>query len=321
MLGGEWAGTAVIEIAQAAGLRLVPSDKRNPTITTTRGVGELIRAALDLKPTRILVGCGDSGTNDGGAGAVQALGARLLDRQSRDIDRGGGALRYLEKIILDDLDPRLKHTVIEVACNWAITFDDVTQKFSLQKGANREQMQILEAGLDRFAQVVERDLGCNIRGQPGSGASGGLAAGLAAIISARLRPRFEVLLPYLEFDRLLMQADLVITAEGCIDAQTCPGKVPAEVARRAAAREIPVIVLAGTIDDGAQRCLDAGIESYESILAKPCTLAEAIENTPKLLEAAAERLGRTISVGLMMRQTFIHQNPQQAPGTHSVCHF
>lgn len=302
MLGEEFAGepTAVLEMAAAAGLHLVPRDVRDPLVTTTRGVGELITAALDAGATRILVGCGDSGTNDGGAGMAQALGVRLLDASGEDLPGGGGELARLEKIDMGSLDPRIRQTTIDVACNITNILtgpDGVARVYGPQKGASDETVEALATALDRYAEVVARDVGVDVALAPGSGASGGLGAGLSALLGATLYPRFEIVTQYLEFDSLLAEADLVITAEGAIDRQTSRGKVPSEVARRAAARDVPVIALCGTVGKGVHEAVDAGLDAWASILTRPCTLDEALENAREQLIASAEQTMRLLLVG------------------------
>ncbi|MDG4864800.1 glycerate kinase, partial [Streptomyces sp. T-3] len=225
--------TAVVEMAAVAGLSLVPHTLRDPGTTTTYGVGELIRAALDTGVRRILVGCGDSGTSDGGAGALQALGARLLTADGKELPYGGAQLTRLDRIDTTGLDPRLKDVELLVACNpFNILCGErgVARVFGPQKGATPEQVEQLSAGLEHWAYVLERDLGCttDLRSGSGTGASGGLGAGLAAL-GAVLKPRFEVLLDHLNLDARLARADLVLTAEGALDFQTPRGKVPAEV--------------------------------------------------------------------------------------------
>ncbi|MET0190707.1 MAG: glycerate kinase, partial [Pseudonocardia sediminis] len=176
MLAGEDAPTAVLEMAAAAGLRHVPAARRDPLATTTRGVGELISAALDAGATRLLVGCGDSGTNDGGAGMASALGVRLLDEHGAGIGEGGGALTDLASIDLSGLDPRVRTTRIDVACNWTNVLTGpagVARVYGPQKGASAETVERLEAGLERYTEVIARDVGVDVRSAPGSGASGG----------------------------------------------------------------------------------------------------------------------------------------------------
>jgi glycerate kinase len=187
--------TAVIEMAAAAGLSLVPAAKRNPLLTTTFGVGELIRHALDAGARTILVGCGDSGTNDGGAGMAQALGVRLTNRQGAEIGRGGQALLSLARIDVSGRDPRIGRTKIEVICNPNNVLcgtHGVARVFGRQKGASDDAIEQLARALDRYAEVLERDLGAALRDVPGSGASGGLGAGLAALLGAALVPRSEM---------------------------------------------------------------------------------------------------------------------------------
>ncbi len=299
-LGGGGKRTAVLEMAAAAGLRLVPQDCRNPLITTTFGVGELIRAALDAGAERILVGCGDSGTNDGGAGAAQALGVRLLDAQGHELGPGGGELARLCHIDLSGCHPRLAQVEIDVACNWHNVLcgpKGVARVFGPQKGASQEVVSQMAAALDWYADVIEAELGVDIRYMPGSGASGGLGTGLYALLGATLHPRYDIVMQYLKLDHLMETADLVVTAEGAIDYQTPWGKIPTEVARRAKKYHLPVIALAGTIGQGAEQNYHYGIDAIESILETPCSLDEAIFQAEELLTRAAERCGRLLTMG------------------------
>jgi glycerate 2-kinase len=304
-LGGRAQKTAVIEMAAAAGLRLVPRERRNPMLTTSHGVGELIRAALDAGAQRILLGCGDSGINDGGAGMAQALGARLLDDQGQPIGHGGGELGRLKLIDLSRLDPRLKTVKIDAAVNWhnaLLGERGVARVFGPQKGATPAQVTELEAALEGYAYLIQQTTGCDIGAMPGAGASGGLGAGIAGLLGGRLHPRYEIVMQYLELDRLIEQADLIITAEGSLDGQTPYGKIPAEVAQRAKRHGLPVIALAGTIGKGVRINLDHGIDAFASILKRPCTLEDAIANAGKLLVRAAEDALRMVSVGMSLRQ-------------------
>jgi len=299
-LGGSDRKTAVLEMAAAAGLRLVPPDARNPLVTTTYGVGELIKAALDRGAERILIGCGDSGTNDGGAGMAQALGVRLLDASGQELGQGGGELSKLHSIDISDRDPRLEAVQIDVACNWHNVLcgsKGVARVFGPQKGASPEVVQQLAMALDRYAEVIEREFNLDVRHLPGSGASGGLGTGLRALIGAKLHPRYDIVMQYLELDTLLLETDLVITAEGSIDFQTPRGKIPVEVAQRAKRHGLPVIAIAGTIGQDARVNFDYGIDAFSTILKEPCSLPEAIENAPDLLVYATERVMRLIQVG------------------------
>jgi glycerate kinase len=302
-LGASNAKTAVIEIAAAAGLRLVPRDRRDPTLTTSFGVGELIRAALDAGAERILIGCGDSGTNDGGAGMAQALGVRLLDERGADLAWGGGELCRLARIDCTGLDPRIKHTPIDVAVNWhnvLLGERGVSRVFGPQKGATPHQVELLENGLETYAKRIFEVTGRCIGHQPGSGASDGLGAGMMAFLGAALHPRFNVVMQYLKFEMLLRQADLVITAEGSLDADSRYGKVPCEVARYAKERGVPVIALAGTIGKDAADTLKDGIDAFASIIDHPCTLDEAIGGAAKLLVSTTANALRMVSVGIQI---------------------
>jgi glycerate 2-kinase len=300
MLGGAARPTAVIEMAAAAGLRLVPRDRRNPMLTTSYGVGELIRAALDQGAERILIGCGDSGINDGGAGMAQALGVRLLDQNGLELDRGGGALGRLAKIDMSGCDPRLATVKIDAAVNWhniLLGERGVARVFGPQKGATPQQVEALEQALMVFANRITSDLGLDIAFAHGSGASGGLGAGLIAFAGAELHPRYDIVCRYLELDSLIDQADLVLTAEGSLDGQTPYGKIPCEVGRRARARNVPVVALAGTIGDGVRATFDHGIDAFASIIKRPCSLEQAITDAKKLTTRAAEDAIRMVLVG------------------------
>ncbi|MCG8562873.1 MAG: glycerate kinase [Hyphomicrobiales bacterium] len=318
-LGGAESRTAVIEMAAAAGLSLVPRDARDPTRTTSTGVGELIRAALDAGAERILLGCGDSGINDGGAGMAQALGARLLDAEGREIGFGGGALARLARIDTSGLDKRLKQVRIDVAVNWSNVLlgpRGVARVFGPQKGATPEQVEALEAGLETYAARISETFGLDIGHAPGSGASGGLGTGLVAFTGATLHPRFDIVMQYLAFDDALGAADLLITAEGALDGQSPHGKVPCEVARRAREAGVPTIALAGTIGKGVTDTFASGIDAFACIIKRPCSLDEAIEKGEKFLRRAAEDAVRMILVGLKMpRRAAVRMSaPEAHPG-------
>ena len=303
LLGGGGTPTAMVELAAAAGLKLVPRDRRDPGRTTTRGVGELIVAALDGGARKIVVGCGDSGVNDGGAGLVQALGARLLASDGAEIEPGGINLARLARIDPAGLDPRLGEVEIEVACNIRNVLtgpQGVARVFGPQKGASPEDVEALAAGLDNYAAVIERDLGIDVREMPGGGASGGVGAGLHALLGATLRSRFEALLPLFELDRHMAEADLVITAEGGLDSKTPRGKIPAEIGERGKAAGLPVIVLAGTIGEGAEVVLRHGVCSYFSTVGAPETLEEAMARAHEEVALVAEHVLRTFLAGVKL---------------------
>lgn len=295
---------AVLEMAAAAGLRLVPLDQRDPGKTSSYGVGELIRAALDAGAERILIGCGDSGINDGGAGMAQALGIQLLDEEGKELKQGGYCLRELKHIDFSNQDPRLKAVSIDVACNWNNVLCGpfgVARVFGPQKGASSEAVEQLAAALDHYADIIHQQMNLDVRTLPGSGASGGLGTGLFALLGATLHPRFDIILKYLDLDALLNQVDLVITAEGGLDALTPLNKVPAEVATRAKRLGLPVIALAGTVGRDARINLEFGIDAYVSILERPCGLQEAFDEGRDLLIRASEQAMRMILVGYRLK--------------------
>ncbi|MGH3651932.1 glycerate kinase family protein [Glutamicibacter sp.] len=313
MLGGEAAGTAVVEMAAAAGLRLVPRDQRDPGTTTSYGVGELIAAAIDAGASKILVGCGDSGTSDGGMGALQALGARILDAKGHEVKAGGNYLGRVDRLDLSALHPALAAGNVQITMalnphNVLTGPRGVARVFGPQKGATADQVEAMSAGFERWASILRRDALESSRSidfalAPGTGASGGLGAGLAAV-GAVLLPRFEAILDSglagIDLDSMLRGADLVITAEGAIDFQTPKGKVPAEVARRASLHGVPVVALAGTLGRGCRDVHDIGIDAIASIMPIPMTLQEAVDDGERLLIEAAERFMRTIILGASM---------------------
>lgn len=294
--------TAVIEMAAVAGLRLVPTNQRNPLKTTTYGVGELITAALDANVDNILIGCGDSGTSDGGAGMAQALGVQFFDeRDQLVLVNGGEGLMKATSIDTRNLDPRLKEVTIDVACNWTNILcgeKGVAHVFGPQKGATSEQVEQLATGLEHYADLIQEAIGVDVRSLPGSGASGGLGAGLIAFTGAQLYPRFDIIMNYINIEEKISTADIVFTAEGSLDFQTPNGKIPSEVARIAKQNNVPVIAITGTIGKGAAVNYDAGIDAYCSIIQKPTTLENAMKKAPLWIEESTESVFRQVSIGL-----------------------
>lgn len=297
--------TAVIEMAAAAGLSLVPPKCRNPGVTTTYGVGELILAAMNAGARRILIGCGDSGTCDGGAGMLQALGACLLDEDGIPLPtaKGGESLMRLASIDLSAVDPRIKKTTVDVAVNWHNVLcgpHGVVAVYGPQKGASPEQTHRLSLAMGVFSRVAGSLLGDeNVSLAPGGGGSGGLATGLR-LLGATLRPRFEVVMEYIALDELFDGCDLIVTAEGGIDDQTPRGKIPGEVARRAKKHNLPVIAIAGTIGPGARVNYDFGIDAFTCILQRPTTLNDAVSEAERLTRESAESVMRIVAVGRML---------------------
>jgi glycerate kinase len=289
--------TAVIEMAAASGLPLVPAEKRNPRTTTTYGTGELMRAALDRGLRQIIIGIGGSATNDGGMGMARAFGARFLDADGKELPDGGAALARLQTIDLSELDPRLAETRITVACdvdNPLCGPRGASAVFGPQKGATPEIVAELDAALAHFAVVARQATGRAVAELPGAGAAGGLGAGLMFFTPARLRPGVEIVLEAVGFAEVVMNADFVITGEGRTDFQTAYGKAPVGVAKVAKQFGVPVFCLSGGLGDGADDVLAQGIDAVVSICDRPLTLEVCMKEGAALIESAAARLCRII---------------------------
>ncbi|WP_175637873.1 glycerate kinase [Metabacillus schmidteae] len=291
--------TAVIEMAAASGLHLVPIEQRNPLVTTTRGTGELILTALDLGIEHIIIGIGGSATNDGGAGMVQVLGGRLLDGNGDDIEAGGGALSKIVSIDLTGLDQRLKKVRIEVACdvdNPLTGPRGASAIFGPQKGATPEMVQLLDQNLTHFADVVEASTGKSFRTIEGAGAAGGLGASLAAFLNAELKRGIQIVLDAVNFADVVKDADLVITGEGKIDHQTIYGKTPIGVAKAAKKYGVPVIGIAGSLSQGCDVVYEHGIDSLFSIVPGVTTLSDAFEHAAVYMEMTARNIAATMKI-------------------------
>lgn len=242
--------TVVIEMAEASGLGLLDGSAPAPLTATTYGTGELIRAALDAGAREVVLGIGGSATTDGGAGMAQALGARLLDRHGAELETGGAILRELTRIDVSGFDPRVAATRVTVACdvsNPLVGPHGAAAVYGPQKGATPHDVEVLDAALTRYAEIVRRDLGVDVAQTPGAGAAGGLGAGAIAFLRADLASGVELLLETVGFADALVGADLVITGEGSLDEQSLSGKAPVGVAGAAAAVGIPAIALCGRV--------------------------------------------------------------------------
>lgn len=297
LLGGR-TGEAVLEMAAASGLPLVPPGRRNPLHTTTYGTGELMRAALDAGARRILIGIGGSATTDGGAGAAQACGIRFLDASGEPITTplAGARLADVHAIDASGRDPRLSHVRIDVACdvdNPLCGPGGAAAVYGPQKGATPEQVEILDRNLARFAETIRRDLGCDILNIPGAGAAGGLGAGLIAFFGGRQSRGIELVMEATRLTDRIRGADLVITGEGRLDRQSMMGKVVAGVGGAARAAGVRAVALVGCLGDGADESL-AVLQSYQAIAPPDMPLPEAMRRTSELLEQAAARLAATL---------------------------
>jgi glycerate kinase len=292
--------TAVIEMALASGLALVPQRRRNPRVTTTAGTGEILKEAMDRGYTRVIVGLGGSATNDGGAGMATALGARFLDSEGRPLPPGGSALARLDRIETQGLHPALGQATIIAATDVTNPLcgpDGASAVFGPQKGANPEMVQELDAALANFARVVARDLHRDVSEEPGAGAAGGLGAGLMAFAGATLQSGIDMVCEVLQFDALLQGADLVITGEGRADRSTIFNKAPAGVARHAQAHGVPTVLLAGSLGSGYEELYDHGLAAVVCIADRPMSFDVSLSRSAELLESAAERTLRLILAG------------------------
>ena len=293
-------GVAVIEMAQASGLARLPAGAGNPLATTTFGTGELICDALKRGAGHLVLGLGGSATNDCGLGAAAALGLRFTDKAGRSLLPVGGSLGQVAAIDRTGLNPGLKGVRLEVMCDVANPLlgpRGATRVFGPQKGATAEQVESLEAGMAHMAEVILRETGRDVGSMPGGGAAGGLAAGLAGFFGAVLRPGTDVVLDLLGFDRLIEGTSLVLTAEGSLDEQTLAGKAPAGVARRSVSRGVPCFAIAGRVTGSRAALHAAGFSALFSLCDGPMTLAQATEDSFRLLEAAAEEAVRAFVAG------------------------
>lgn len=288
--------TAVIETAAASGLALLGKEERNPMKTTTYGTGELIKAALDKGCNRIIIGLGGSATNDGGAGLLEALGARFLDNNNQEIPKGGEGLEKITSLDISGLDTRISQCKILAACdvkNPLCGSEGASFIFGPQKGATSQMCAQLDRNLKRFAEIIERDMNISVEKIPGAGAAGGMGAGLMAFLNAEPVPGFELVADMVGLEKYIMEADLLITAEGKVDAQTLSGKVPAGVARLGKKHGIPVIIFCGVQGEGAEKLFEEGATAIISISGKELNLKESIAKAGTLLETAAENAIKT----------------------------
>ncbi|WP_426508052.1 glycerate kinase [Serratia proteamaculans] len=285
--------TAVIEMAAASGLHLAPKGQRDPRITTSYGTGELILAALERGVKAIILGIGGSATNDGGAGMMQALGARLLDDQQQPLPPGGAALARLAQIDLSAVDPRLQQVSVTAACdvdNPLCGPHGASAVFGPQKGATPEMVTQLDSALNHFGRLLQQATGREVLNAPGAGAAGGMGAALLGMLNARLRPGIEIVIETLRLEEALHDADLVITGEGRLDSQSIHGKTPIGVARVAKRYGLPVIGIAGSLSKDYQVVHQHGIDAAFSVLDRVVTLEEALTDAADNLEVTARNV-------------------------------
>lgn len=287
-------------MAAASGLELVAPAQRDPLKTTSWGTGELIRHALDAGVKHIIIGIGGSATNDGGAGMVQALGAKLLDASGESLGLGGRELGKLARIDLSGLDQRLAECRIEVACdvtNPLTGKEGASAIFGPQKGATPEMIVTLDNALAQYARVIARDLDIDVLNLAGGGAAGGMGAALYAFCGAQLRQGIEIVTDALHLADQVADADLVITGEGRIDSQTIHGKVPVGVAKVAKRFNKPVIGIAGSLTADVGVVHDHGIDAVFSVIYTICSLEDALENASENVRMAARNIAAVLKVG------------------------
>ena len=281
---------AVVEMARASGLTLIPTERRDPRVTSTYGFGQVLEAARRAGAVSIITGIGGSATNDAGAGMAQALGVRMLNAAGRDLPRGGVALSQLERIDMSGLDPAWRSLKVRVACDVTNPLTGplgASYVYGPQKGADPATVDLLDRALARFADVVERDLGKRVADLPGAGAAGGAGAGLVAFLDAELTPGAPLIVTAAGFDAALAGADLVITGEGRVDAQTAYGKAPGEVAKRAAAAGVPVLLLAGSKGRGWEAMQGLGVTDVVTLTEEGHDATQAFRGPEGLLTRAA----------------------------------
>ncbi len=296
--------TALIELAQAAGLTMVPLSRRDPRYTTTYGVGELIRDALDQGCTTIYLALGGSATNDGGIGAMSALGIRFLDERGRELSGVGEDLEQVRHIDRSGLHPKVADTkfiVMSDVTNPLLGRQGATYTFGPQKGADPQVLQQLEQGMDRYARLVSQTTGVSIATVPGGGAAGGMGAACLAFLNAEIRSGIQTVLDLAGFDSLLEQADLVITGEGRLDGQSVGGKAVSGIARRCREKGVPVLAIAGSLGEGYEALLSQGVCGIMTLPDRPMLEAKAMEDAQELYRNAARRAFLLLKLGHQLK--------------------
>lgn len=293
-------GTAVIEMASAAGITLVPEDKRNPLFTTTYGVGEIITHAIrKLGCRNFIIGIGGSATNDGGVGMLQALGFEFFDSDGNPTPHGAIGLSTLAKIETENALPELSECTFRIACdvkNPLCGENGCSAVYGPQKGATPDMIRNMDGWLKKYAELTAKTLGQSNEGFPGAGAAGGMGFAFISYLRGSLVSGIELVIEATGLEKHVAASDIVVTGEGRLDAQTCMGKAPVGVAKTAKKYGKPVIAFAGCVTDGATECNNHGIDAFFPILRAPCTLAEAMdtENAYNNLKNTAEQAFRLI---------------------------
>ena len=297
--------SAIIEMAAASGLPMVPENLRNPLNTTTYGTGELIRDALDRGFRNISVALGGSATNDGGMGAMSALGVKFLDKDGNVLDGKGSDLEKVASVDVSGLHPAVAETKFTVMCdvNNPLTGPDgATYTFGKQKGGTPEILDRLEAGMKSYAKVAGEALGKDIDHIAGAGAAGGMGAALCGFLNAGLKSGIETVLDLIGFDEMLEGVDLVVTGEGRIDWQSAFGKVPSGIGMRCKKKGVPAVAIVGGMGNGAEKIYEFGVESIIPTINGAMDINEALERAEELYKGAADRMFRFLKVGTQMKK-------------------
>lgn len=292
---------AILEMASASGLPLIPSDKHNPLLTSTYGTGEVIRDVLDHGFDEVSIAIGGSATNDGGMGCLRALGARFLDADGCELEGTGADLERVAHIDLTSLHSRVREVRFVVMCDVTNPLcgpDGATRTFGPQKGATPEMVERLESGMENYRDVIIRELGVNPDDIAGSGAAGGLGTALAVFLGGELKSGIDTVLDLIDFDQRLEGVSFVVTGEGRADWQSCFGKVPQGVGKRCKRKGVPAVSLCGSMGKGAMDILQHGIDSLMVTVNAPMTLGDALENARTYYYEAAVRMFRFIKVGM-----------------------
>lgn len=291
--------TAIMEMASASGIALLPPGHYDPMGANTLGTGEMIRAALNLGVKKIVLGLGGSASTDGGMGMARGLGARFLDRHGHEVALGGAGLMDLAAMDLTHLDPRIFDVEWVAACDVSTRLcgpQGAAQIFGPQKGATPDMVEQLDLGLQHLAQIIEKQLGIAVLDLPGSGAAGGLGGGVVAFLGGRLQPGAAMVAQTIQLKQRLMGADLVITGEGRLDGQSLVGKAPVQVAQVAKSLNIPVIAICGIVGPGIEDIRQSGIDAWFAASSRPLTSEEIPRFGPSMVTECAHQIGSLLKI-------------------------
>ncbi|MDO7976628.1 MULTISPECIES: glycerate kinase family protein [Oceanotoga] len=291
--------TAVIEMAEASGLTLIDEEKRNPWLTTTYGTGELIKKALDLNVKKIILGIGGSATNDGGAGMLQALGFKLLNKNGENIKNGAKGINELKYIDISNKDKRLDEVEFLIACdvnNPLYGKNGAAYVYGPQKGADKKMVEDMDEALKNFSKIIINTFDKDVSNIPGAGAAGGLGAGLLAFLNANLKPGFEIISEEIKLEKIFKEnkIDLLITGEGEMNYQSINGKLPVEISKLAKKYGVKTVSVVGNMGYEFEKVYQHGVDAVFSITSGPMSLSESIENTGYLVEKVISNIIRLL---------------------------